>query len=80
MIVTQPITTGSSAWSTHPDLSSIMLNALERLATTDGLNSREIALRCLLTGRIPTCPAFSHEVIACYQKLEHALTRGEVKT
>ena len=50
--------------------SSIILDALYRLAQLDGLTTREIAVRCILTGTIPTTPAYSHEVITAYQKLE----------
>ena len=50
--------------------SSIILDALYRLAQLDGLTTREIAVRCILTGTIPTTPAYSPEVIHAYQKLE----------
>jgi hypothetical protein len=52
--------------------SSILLDALYRLAQLDGLTAREIAVRCILTGTIPTTPAYSPEVISTYQKLEVA--------
>jgi hypothetical protein len=52
--------------------SSILLDALYRLAQLDGLTTREIAVRCILTGTVPTTPAFSPEVINAYQKLEAA--------
>jgi hypothetical protein len=52
--------------------SSILLDALYRLAQLDGLTTREIAVRCVLTGTVPTTPAFSPEVINAYQKLEVA--------
>jgi hypothetical protein len=50
--------------------SSILLDALYRLAQLDGLTTREIAVRCVLTGTVPTTPAYSPEVITAYQKLE----------
>ena len=52
--------------------SSILLDALYRLAQLDGLTTREIAVRCVLTGTIPTQPAYTPEVISAYQKLEVA--------
>jgi hypothetical protein len=59
-----------------PEAVSIVLDALYRLAQLDGLTTREIAVRCILTGTIPTTPAFSREVVTVYQKLEQDLTRG----
>ena len=58
--------------TTSEQTSSILLDALCRLAQLDGLTTREIAVRCILTGTIPTTPAYSHEVINVYQKLEVA--------
>jgi hypothetical protein len=55
---------------------SILLDALYRLAQLDGLTTREIAVRCILTGTIPTTPAFSRDVVQVFQKLEQAQTRG----
>jgi hypothetical protein len=57
---------------------SILLDALYRLAQLDGLTTREIAVRCILTSTIPTTPAFSRDVMHAYQKLEHELTRGPI--
>jgi hypothetical protein len=54
----------------------IVLAALDRLATLDGLDANQIALRCYITGRIPTTPAFSRDVVAAYAHLEQAQTRG----
>jgi hypothetical protein len=66
----------------HPRLTleavSILLDALYRLAQLDGLTTREIAVRCILTGTIPTIPAYSHDVLSAYQRLEQDLTRGPV--
>ncbi len=58
-----------------PERVSILLDALYRLAQLDGLTTREIAVRCILTGTIPTTPAFSREVVTVYQKLKQDLTR-----
>ena len=55
---------------------SILLDGLHRLAALDGLTTREIAVRCILTGTVPTTPAFSREVVMAYAKLEQDLTRG----
>ena len=60
------------------EISSIILDALYRLATLDGLTAREITVRCILTGTVPTTPAYSHDVIRAYQQLEQAITRGAV--
>ena len=57
---------------------SILLDSLHRLAALDGLTTREIAVRCILTGTIPTAPANSRDVVNAYQKLEQDLTRGPV--
>jgi hypothetical protein len=54
----------------------ILLNALERLAMLEGLSSQEIAARCILSGRVPTQPAFNAEVVAAYAKLEADQVRG----
>jgi hypothetical protein len=59
-----------------PEGISILLDSLYRLATLDGLNTREIAVRCVLTGTIPTLGAYSKDVVAAYQRLEQDLTRG----
>jgi hypothetical protein len=58
------------------EVSSILLDALYRLAQLDGLTTREIAARCVLTGTVPTTPAFSREVIAAFSRLETEQTRG----
>jgi hypothetical protein len=54
----------------------IVLAAVNRLAQLDGLNTHEIALRCHITGTIPTAPAFSREVVSAYAMLEAEQTRG----
>jgi hypothetical protein len=54
----------------------ILTNALERLSVLDGLTVNQVAARCVLTGTVPTFPAFSREVIAAYAKLEAEQTRG----
>jgi hypothetical protein len=59
-----------------PEGISILLDSLYRLATLDGLTTREIAVRCLLTAHIPTRGAYSQDVVAAYQRLESELTRG----
>jgi hypothetical protein len=59
-------------------LETILLNALTRLATLEGLNVKEIAARCILAGQTPTVPAFSREVVETYQTLEQDMTRGPV--
>jgi hypothetical protein len=58
------------------EAASIVLDALYRLGQLDGLTTREIAVRCILTGTVPTLPAFSLNVVNAYQKLEQDLTRG----
>jgi hypothetical protein len=64
----------------HPRLTeetvSILLDGLYRLAQLDGLTTREIAVRCILTGTIPTMPAYSRDVVSTYARLERDLTRG----
>jgi hypothetical protein len=55
---------------------STLLDSLYRLAQLDGLTTREIAVRCILTGTIPTTPAFSRDVVQVFQRLENELTRG----
>ena len=59
-------------------LETILLNALTRLATLEGLTVKEIAARCILAGQTPTVPAFSREVVEAYQMLEQDMTRGPV--
>jgi hypothetical protein len=58
------------------ETSSILLDALHRLAALDGLTTREIAVRCVLTGTIPTYPAFSRDVMQVFARLENELVRG----
>jgi hypothetical protein len=58
------------------DLANILTKSLERLAMLEGLSSTEIAARCILTGKIPTVPAFSAGVVSIYAKLETEQTRG----
>jgi hypothetical protein len=60
------------------EVSSILLDALYRLAALDGLTVREVAVRCIVAGHVPTFPAYSREVVATYQTLEQAITRGTV--
>jgi hypothetical protein len=57
-------------------INDILTNALNRLAQLDGLTTREIAARCVLTGSIPTFPAFSREVVTMFGKLEREQVRG----
>jgi hypothetical protein len=59
-----------------PALNQILSHALEKLSVLDGLTVNECAARCVLTGTVPTFPAFSREVIAAYAKLEAEQTRG----
>ena len=59
-----------------PESVSIVLDALYRLAALDGLTVREVAVRCIVAGHVPTFPAYSREVVTVYQKLEQNLTRG----
>jgi hypothetical protein len=61
-------------------LNDILTNALNRLAQLDGLSTREIAARCILTGTIPTAPAFSGDVVNAFQRLELEQTRGNTTT
>jgi hypothetical protein len=58
----------------------IVLAALNRLAQLDGLGVNEIALRCYITGTVPTFPAFSRSVVNAYNELERAQTRGNPHT
>jgi hypothetical protein len=57
-------------------LEVIMLKTLDRLAMLEGLNTDQIAARCVLTGRVPTVPAFSRDVVAAYAKLEQDQVLG----
>ena len=59
-------------------MTKILLNALESLAAHQGLTVSQIAVRCVLTGKVPTTPAFSREVVQAYAELEQELTRGPV--
>ena len=59
-----------------PAMNAILIQALEKLAVHQGLTTREIAVRCVLTGRVPTQPAYSREVVQAYTKLEQEFTRG----
>ena len=61
-----------------PVVTNALLNVLEKLAISQGLTTREIAVRCILTGRVPTFPAYSREVVNTYAELEQELTRGPV--
>jgi hypothetical protein len=56
---------------------SILLDSLYRLAQLDGLTTREIAVRCILAGTIPTIGAYSKDVVTTYAKLEADQVRGE---
>jgi hypothetical protein len=51
-------------------INDILTNALNRLAQLDGLTTREIAVRCILTGTVPAVPAFTPDVIRVYAQLE----------
>ena len=53
-----------------------LLSALEQLAVHQGLSVAQAAVRCVLTGRAPTRPAHSREVIIAYQVLEGDQVRG----
>jgi hypothetical protein len=66
--------TGQGDYS--PALNQILTRALEKLSVLDGLTVLEVAARCVLTGAVPTFPAFSREVCAAYAKLEAEQTRG----
>ena len=57
-------------------MNKILLSALDQLAVHQGLTVPQIAVRCVLTGKVPSTPAFSREVVNAYQKLEAELTRG----
>ena len=57
-------------------MTKILVNALESLAAHQGLTVSQIAVRCILTGRVPTFPAYSREVVNTYAELEQELTRG----
>lgn len=57
-------------------LTLTLLNALDRLAVLEGLNTQQIAARCVLTGRVPVTPAFRPEVVNAYACLEAELVRG----
>jgi hypothetical protein len=57
-----------------------ILAALDRLGQLDGLGVNEIALRCFITGRVPSFPAFSRSVANAYNELEQAQTRGKSQT
>jgi hypothetical protein len=70
--------TGQGDYS--PALNQILTRALEKLSVLDGLTVLEIAARCVLTGHIPTLGAYSQDVVAAYQRLEHAQTRGIPQT
>ena len=59
-------------------MTKILVNALESLAAHQGLTVSQIAVRCILTGRVPTFPAYSREVVNTYAELEQELTRGPV--
>jgi hypothetical protein len=59
-----------------PALNQILTRALEKLSILDGLTVNECAARCVLTGTVPTFPAFSREVIVAYAKLEAEQIRG----
>jgi hypothetical protein len=63
-----------------PALNQILTRALEKLSVLDGLTVNECAARCVLTGKIPTFPAFSREVVAAYALLEQEQTRGTPTT
>ena len=62
--------------ATTDAMTAILLNALESLAAHQGLTTREIAARCVLSGKVPTFPAYSKEVVNAYASLETELTRG----
>ena len=59
-----------------PVVTKTLLNVLEKLAVSQGLTIGEIAVRCVLAGKVPTTPAFSREVVQAYASLEQELTRG----
>jgi hypothetical protein len=56
-------------------LNQIVLQAIEQLAAHQGLTADQAAVRCVLTGRIPTFPNYSRCVVAAYTKLETEQTR-----
>ena len=55
---------------------AIIPSALEQPVAHQGLTVSQVAVRCVLTGKVPSTPAFSREVIAAYAELEQELTRG----
>ena len=61
-----------------PVVTKTLLNVLEKLAVSQGLTTREIAVRCILAGKVPSTPAFSREVVSIFAELEHELTREPV--
>ena len=64
------------ALGAHLELNRILAKSLEKLAVLEGLTVLEVAARCVLTGKVPTVPAFTIEVITTYARLENELTRG----
>jgi hypothetical protein len=66
----------SPALTAHLELHRVLVRCLEKLAVHEGLTGQEIAARCMLTGRVPTSPAYSKEVCAAFQRLELEQTRG----
>jgi hypothetical protein len=64
----------------HPptlELNRVLAKSLEKLAVLEGLAVLEIAARCVLTGQVPTLPAFSREVVTAYSRLEAEQIRGD---
>lgn len=57
-------------------LAVALVATLDRLAVLEGLNTQQIAARCVLLGRVPATPAFSPEVVTAYAKLEAEQVRG----
>lgn len=62
----------------HLELNRILAKSLERLAVLEGLTVNEVAARCVITGQVPTFPAFSRDVVMAYARLESELIRGPV--
>jgi hypothetical protein len=52
-----------------PTAHETLINALDRLAVTDGLHVKEIAARCILKQIEPKTPAYSPDVIEAHKQL-----------
>ena len=61
-----------------PQAVKTLLDSLEQLSVCQGLTVSQVAVRCVLAGRIPVFPLYSREVVNTYAKLEAEQTRGPV--